>query len=717
LHKRWFLLTLAVSAVLSMVAPLTASETTTYSYDALGRLVTVSVSGGPVGGTQASTAFDPAGNRTTYAVTGVPPSATFSVNSVSATEGSALVFTITKTGTPSGTLTVNYATSNGTATSASDYTAASGTLTFLAGEASKTVSVPTTNDILVEGNETLTLTLSGASPGAAISTAAGTGTIVDNDASFAIANATAVTEGGAMTFTVRKTGAFAASVNYASASGTATSGTDFTAKSGTLSFLAGDTTKTITVATTDDALAEGTETLLMNLSSPTGGAMITTSQGSGTINDNDVPSFAIGNATAVNEGTAMTFTVTKTAGGSGGTYSVNYASASGTATSGTDFILTSGTLTFLTTDTTKTITVATATDALYESAETILMNLSSPTGGAAITTSQGTGTLNNTNAAPSFSIGNAVATTEGGGMTFTVTKTGGTALSHSVNYLSASGTAISGTDFVLTSGTLTFLPTETTKTIVLATMSDSIFDPGETVLMNISAPTSGATIATSGASGTINDNNAAPSFSISNAAAVAEGGTLAFTVTKSGATALSHSVNYASAGGTATSGTDFTPVAGTFTFLAGETSKIIYVGTIDDGSVEPDETVLLNLSSATGGATISVAQGSGTIANNDVANLPPIANTDSTFFQCNQFKTVDVVANDTDPENNTPLTVLSIVDPGGSGYAVVSSSTSVTVSAVDPATYYFNYVVSDSLGATSTGQLIATVTGKPGICQ
>lgn len=609
MHKRWFLLTLAVSAVLSMVAPLTASETTTYSYDALGRLVTVSVSGGPVGGTQTSTAFDPAGNRTSYAVTGVPPSATFSVNSVSATEGSALVFTVTKTGTPSGTLTVNYATSNGTATSASDYTAASGTLIFLAGEASKTVSVPTTNDTLVEGNETLTLTLSGVSPGAAISTATGTGTIVDNDISFAIGNATAVTEGGAMTFTVTKTGALAASVNYASASGTATSGSDFTPASGTLSFLAGDTTKTITVSTIDDVLAEGAETVLMNLSSPTGGATITTSQGTGTINDNDVPSFAIGNATAVNEGTAMTFTVTKTAGGSGGTYSVNYSSASGTATSGTDFIATSGTLTFLTTDTTKTITVATASDALYEPAETILMNISAPTGGSTITTSQGTGTLNNTNPAPSFSIGNASAVTEGGGMTFTVTKTGGTALSHAVNYLSASGTAISGSDFVLTSGTLTFLPTETTKTIVVATIDDSIAESAETVLMNISA--------------------------------------------------------------------------------------------------------------ATGGATIAVGQGTGTgtINDNEPVNQPPVAVADSRTVGCGSTTySFNPIANDTDPENNTPLVLMSVSKLSGGADIIVTPTGIGSAVAVElqggsqAGTSNFSYVVADSLGATSTGSIAITST-------
>lgn len=269
-----------------------AAETKTYTYDALGRLVTATTAGGPNNGVQSSTTFDRAGNRTNQAVTGAPGGGvTFSVNSPSAAEGSAVVFTVTKSGTASGTLTVNYATGNGTAAAGSDYTAASGTLSFLIGDTSKTVSVATTHDTVFEADETLTLTLSAPSGGASIGTGTGTGTITNNDTapSFSIANATAVTEGGTLVFTVTKTGstAFSHAVNYATANGTATAGSDYTAASGTLTFAAGDTSKTINVVTTDDAASEAAETVLVNLSAPTAGATIATAQGSGTINDND----------------------------------------------------------------------------------------------------------------------------------------------------------------------------------------------------------------------------------------------------------------------------------------------------------------------------------------------------------------------------------------------------------------------------------------------
>ena len=80
----------------------------------------------------------------------------------------------------SGPVTVNYSTANGTATAGSDYTARSGTVTFAAGETTKTVTVPITGDGAVEGNETFTISLAGAS-GATIADGAATGTIVNND--------------------------------------------------------------------------------------------------------------------------------------------------------------------------------------------------------------------------------------------------------------------------------------------------------------------------------------------------------------------------------------------------------------------------------------------------------------------------------------------------------------------------------------------------------
>ena len=324
-------------------------------------------------------------------------------------------------------------------------------------------------------------------------------------------------------------------------------------------------------------------------------------------------------------------------------------------------------------------------------------------------------TVTGTPVPPSFAISNATAVSEGGQLTFTVTKTGTTSSSYSVNYATTGGTATAGSDYNATSGTLTFPAGGTTSLpITVQTLTDSVVESPETVLVTLSAPTGGATITTSQGSGTINDVPPPPSFAIGNATAVSEGGQLTFTVTKTGTTSSSYSVNYATTGGTATAGSDYNATSGTLTFPAGGTTSLpITVQTLTDSVVESPETVLVTLSAPTGGATITTAQGSGTINDNTSSNLPPVANPDTTSFNCSVYQTVNLVANDTDPENNVPLHLVSITGPGS---ATVTSTTSVTIGENSTGTFTFSYVVADSLGATSTGQLTATVTGLASQC-
>ncbi len=109
---------------------------------------------------------------------------TLRINNVTITEGNSgtknAVFTVTRTGTPSGTITVNYSTSNGTATAGSDYVSKSGNLSFATNETSKTISVVINGDTTVEPNETFFVNLSNAT-NATIVDNQGQGTITNDD--------------------------------------------------------------------------------------------------------------------------------------------------------------------------------------------------------------------------------------------------------------------------------------------------------------------------------------------------------------------------------------------------------------------------------------------------------------------------------------------------------------------------------------------------------
>ncbi|URW75668.1 hypothetical protein M9980_00045 [Sphingomonas donggukensis] len=205
---------------------------------------------------------------------------------------------------------------------------------------------------------------------------------------------------GTMTFTVTRTnvasGAF--SVAYATADGTAIAGQDYSAISGTLSFTDNQVSATVTVAITNDSVAEFDETLFLNLSSPTG-AVIVDAQGQGTIvNDDGTPIQVSINDVSVTEGDAgtavLTFTVTRS--GGTGAFDVSYATADGTATvANNDYVATGGTLSFLAGETTKTVTVTVNGDTVLEPNETLSVVLSGATNGAIVTDATGVGTILN----------------------------------------------------------------------------------------------------------------------------------------------------------------------------------------------------------------------------------------------------------------------------------------------------------------------------------
>ncbi len=221
-----------------------------------------------------------------------------SVNDLKVVEGNTTTvnatFTVKLSAPSSQTVTVKYATANGTALSTSDYTArALTTLTFTPGQTTKTVAVTVKGDTVQEPNENFYLKLSAAT-NATILDNSGTCTINDNDQKLTITDVT-LTEGNAGTtsavFTVKLSAASAnvVTVKYATANGTALSTSDYTARAlTTLTFTPGQTTKTVAVTVKGDTLKEPDETFFVNLSGAVN-ATILDAQGKCTIlNGTDV---------------------------------------------------------------------------------------------------------------------------------------------------------------------------------------------------------------------------------------------------------------------------------------------------------------------------------------------------------------------------------------------------------------------------------------------
>jgi ribosomal protein L35AE/L33A len=206
------------------------------------------------------------------------PARRLTIDDVTVTEGDggsvSAVFTVSLDAATGDTVTVDYATSDGTAQAPGDYEPGTGTLTFPPGETSQTVTVQVNGDVLDEADETFSVTLSNP-VNATIADGIGVGTIIDDDPAPSLSiNDVAMLEGNSgnsqATFTVSLSTASgqAVTVQYATADGTATAGSDYQARTGTLTFAAGQMTRNLNVRISGDTQVEPDETYFVNLSNP-----------------------------------------------------------------------------------------------------------------------------------------------------------------------------------------------------------------------------------------------------------------------------------------------------------------------------------------------------------------------------------------------------------------------------------------------------------------
>ena len=512
------------------------------------------------------------------------------INDVTLNEGNGgttnATFTVSLSPSSQQTITVNYATANGTATAGSDYTAKTGTLTFAPGITTQTVTVAVAGDTALEGNETFTVNLSnaGATP---IIDAQGVGTIINDDQLPTLSiNNVSIAEGNTGTqiinflVTLSAASTQTVTVQYATANGTANAGDDFVDKTGTLTFAPGITSKSVAITINGDTTVEPDEDFTINLTAPTNAA-IADAQGLGSIinDDGGTLQFSTSVFTVSEAGALATISVTR-ANGSSGAVSVSYATSNGTASAPGDYTAKTGTLNWADGDTAvKTFTVPVINDGVTEPNETINLTLTNATGGAVLGLPK-TAILTILDANPAgllqFSAPTYSVNESGLAATITVTRTGGSTGAISVTYATSNatgnGSATAGSDYTAKTGTLNWQAGDTTaKTFTVAITQDTVVEGPETLNLALSNPTNGATLdnVKSTAILTIVDDEPLPTITVNNAV-VDEGDTgttpMTFTFTLSGPVTQKVLVDFKT-GDTnpisATAGNDYTARRGT----------------------------------------------------------------------------------------------------------------------------------------------------------
>ena len=544
---------------------------------------------------------------------------TLSINDINANEDAGtMAFTVTMSGISAQTVTVDYATADSSALTASDYTATSGTLTIPMDSTTGVITVPITDDVISEGSEVFKMLLSNAT-GAALLDSLALGTIIDNEAAptLSVADASANEDAGTIDFTVTMSGisAQAVTVDYATADSSALAESDYANTTGTLSIPMDSTSGVITVPITNDLVSEGSEVFKMLLSNAAGAALLD-SLALGTIIDNEAaPTLSINDLNANEDAGTMAFTVTMS-GVSAQTVTVDYATADSSALAGSDYANTTGTLTIPMDSTSGVITVPITDDLLSEGSEVFKLLLSSASG-ASLTDSLGLGTIIDNEAAPTLSINDINANEDAGTMAFTVTMSGISAQAVTLDFATADSSALAGSDYTATSGTLT-IPMDSTTGVITVPIADDVISEGSEVFRMLLSNATGATMSDSLGLGTILDNEAAPTLSVADASANEDVGTINFSVTMSGASAQTVTVDYATADSSAIAGSDYANTTGTLTIPMDSTSGVITVPITDDLLSEGSEVFKLLLSDASG-ASLTDSLGLGTVLDNEAA--------------------------------------------------------------------------------------------------
>ncbi len=553
------------------------------------------------------------------------PTISVTTNDSTASEaaGNTGLFTISRTGSKTGSLTIWFAMS-GSASAGADYRDPGVSVVIAAGSSQATVSIEPLPDGLVEGSETAVLSLLAQAPYVVGTSASGTVNIADVAGvivTLAASDATA-SESGSDTgaFTISRSGSTANALSVeVTIGGTATPATDYVALTSPVTIPAGSASATVLVTPTSDLQVESAESVSMSLVPAAAYQPGATTSATVTIFD----------AAPATVGLTVTDANASEAAGNTGAYAITrsgptadaltvYFVVGGTAAPSADYASLSTSILIPAGSSSAAMLVSPIADSLDESSETVVVTLIAD---AAYVLGNGTsGTVNIANAAAPVvtlaAVDSSASEAAGNGGLFTATRTGATTAPLTVR-LDIAGTATPGLDYTALGSTVVIATGSRTANVAVSPLPDALVEGVETVVMSIGADPSYAVGATNTATVNIAD---VPlpvvTLSVSDAAAAessADPGE--FTLTRTGSRTVGLTVSF-TLSGTATGGQDYAAIEQQAEIPAGAASVRVSVLPLADALVEGTETVVMSLvsqsqyavgSSSTGTVNISDA--------------------------------------------------------------------------------------------------------------
>lgn len=580
------------------------------------------------------TTIDPSASTRTVTILNDDDSLSIAATSADKAEGgsgtTSYTFTVTRSGYTSKETVVGWSVPANGSLNAADFDGyegqmPSGSVTFAAGQTSQVVTVTVKGDNLNEADEAFSVVLGAPPAGTEIATASANGVIRNDDTGLAISATTVnVAEGDTGTsqhvFTVTRSGVITGSTTVNWAVSGAVDAADFggTLPSGTVSFGAGQTVKTITINASGDTTIESNEAFTVTLSNASANADIQVATASSTIVADDI-GFAISQADdqasvlegANGESRVLSYTVIRS-GDLATPAVVNWAASGLTADDFEDGTALSGTLSFSANQTSQTIYLTLKGDNTLESDETLTVTLTATQPKSYATTASVQTVIENDDVSLAIAADQA-AQAEGAAAaqtayTFTITPDGVIGEAAVVEWRLTSAQAanndfVGGQDAIgdnsgLPSGRVTFAAGQTSAIVITVNVAgDNSVEDNEQFSINLTSAAPNLEFAAASASATItNDDTAFAVVGVSASQAEGHSGTTAYVynIVRAGVTSGTAAVSWAVSGhgDNQASAADFSGNAfpsGTVTFADGQATESITILVNGDTEVEPTE--------------------------------------------------------------------------------------------------------------------------------